>query len=256
MERCLESLEGVVDEIVLVHDGPCTDRTIEIAEAYGARAVVADFIGEADPHRPQCYALATCDWIIRIDADEFLSEGLRAGIRELVATEGVDAWEVIWPVWSESKGRYITENGPRKRVLTRRALSMRSGLIGDATHVRGTVAQTDLVLEHRPRYDFRLRVVLPKWRRWARVHARQYLMEWSEIPQFGYPADTQWPARRVWGNRLSPLLIIPYGVLEFVAHLRKLQEMRPRWQVLRISAMWGVYAMLVQLYVVKYRYLK
>lgn len=31
IERCLESLAGVVDEIVLVHDGECEDRTLEIA---------------------------------------------------------------------------------------------------------------------------------------------------------------------------------------------------------------------------------
>jgi hypothetical protein len=37
VERCLRSLEGVVEEIVLVHDGECEDRTLEIAERHGCQ---------------------------------------------------------------------------------------------------------------------------------------------------------------------------------------------------------------------------
>ena len=43
-------------------------------------------------------------------------------------------------------------------------------------------------------------------------------------------------------------------MLEFVAHLRRLRHMRPVWQIVRISAYWGLYAMMVQVYVAKYRY--
>ena len=255
IERCLHSLEGVVDEIVLVHDGPCSDRTLEIAARHGAKITVADFVGEADPHRPLAFGLATGDWILRIDADEYLSDGLRAGIRGLVETPNVDGWELLWPVWSQTKGRYVTRNGPHKRALTRRSASLRSGLIGEATVVRGPVARTDLLLEHRPDHDgFRLSIVLPKWRRWARIQARQNLGDWNEIPRFGYPPEGDWPARRRWGNRLSPLLIPVYGILEFVAHLRRLRRMRPVWQIVRVSAYWGLYTMIVQTYIARYRY--
>ena len=36
LARCLASVEGVVDEIILVDTGS-TDRTLEIAEAFGAK---------------------------------------------------------------------------------------------------------------------------------------------------------------------------------------------------------------------------
>ena len=97
-------------------------------------------------------------------------------------------------------------------------------------------------------------MVLTKWRGWARVNARQYLMDWDEIPRFGYPPGGDWPPRRTWGNRLSPLLVVPYGVLEFIVHVHRMRQMRPLRQVVRISAYWGLYAVLVQIYVVKYRY--
>ena len=257
IDRCLQSLDGVVDEIVVVHDGPCSDRTLAIAERYGARITVTEHIGNPEPHRPLTFELATGDWVLRMDADEYLSDELRAGLRELTAQPGIDGWDVVWPIWSHRKGRYVTRFEPRKRILTRRSVSMRSGLVGEPTLVRGKVepGPTGLFLEHRPLYEsFSLATVLPKWRGWARVQARQYLQPWDEIPRFGYPPGGDWPARRRWGNTLSPILIPAYGVLEFVAHLRRLRHMRPVWQIVRISAYWGLYAMMVQVYVAKYRY--
>jgi len=63
IERCLHSLAGVVDEIVLIHDGECTDRTLEIAERFGARITVADHAGGNEPHLPFAFALATGEWL-------------------------------------------------------------------------------------------------------------------------------------------------------------------------------------------------
>ena len=34
IERCLKSLVGVVNEIIVIHDGPCLDKTMEIAKKY------------------------------------------------------------------------------------------------------------------------------------------------------------------------------------------------------------------------------
>ena len=99
IDRCLRSLEGVVDEIVLIHDGPCSDRTLEIAEQFGARIVVGEHAGMSEPHVPAAFALATSEWLLRIDADEFLSEGLREAMLRLAAQADVDGWEFVWPIW-------------------------------------------------------------------------------------------------------------------------------------------------------------
>src|SRR5579862_5338849 len=89
IERCLHSLAGVVDEIVLIHDGECTDRTLEIAERFGARITVADHAGGNEPHLPFAFALATGEWLLRLDADEFLSPELRAALPGLTARTDV-----------------------------------------------------------------------------------------------------------------------------------------------------------------------
>ena len=257
IDRCLGSLDGVVDEIVLVHDGPCTDRTLEIAERHGCRIVVAEWIGNCEPHRPLSFRLATGDWILRIDADEFLSDELRAAMPELVARADVAGWKFDWPIWSHSKGTYVTRNGPYKTALTRRAATVRAGVPSTHGHVRGRVEQVPLLFEHRPLYDhYRPSVNWGKWKRRARIHAQVYLMDWDDIPKFGYEPGSAWSRRRVWGNRLAPLLIVPYGVMELLAGISDLRRMRPAWRILQVAGVWALYAMLVQVYVVKYRFVE
>ena len=67
LERCLSSLQGVTDEIVLVHDGPCVDESLDIASRFGAKVFVANKIGEAEPHRPFSYEQATGEWVLQIE---------------------------------------------------------------------------------------------------------------------------------------------------------------------------------------------
>lgn len=72
LPRCLASLDGVVDEIV-VYDTGSTDRTVEIAEAAGARVIRGWW--DDDFSRARNAALAECrgTWILHVDADETLA---------------------------------------------------------------------------------------------------------------------------------------------------------------------------------------
>ncbi|UCE24836.1 MAG: tetratricopeptide repeat protein [Candidatus Zixiibacteriota bacterium] len=73
---CLESIRDWVDEIIIVDTGS-TDRTVEIAESYGARIFHQPWEGNFSKHRNYSLELATCDWIFIIDADErFVQEDL------------------------------------------------------------------------------------------------------------------------------------------------------------------------------------
>lgn len=84
--RCLESMDFCGELLVL--DSGSTDRTVEIARDLGARVEVqVPFLG----HRAQkqrAVELARHDWILSLDADEWLSEELRSELRELLGEEG------------------------------------------------------------------------------------------------------------------------------------------------------------------------
>jgi len=69
LPECLESIRDWIDELVVVDTGS-TDRTIEIAESYGARVFHQPWEGNFSKHRNFSIAQATCDWIFIIDADE------------------------------------------------------------------------------------------------------------------------------------------------------------------------------------------
>ncbi len=69
LEGCLESIRDWVDEIILVDTGS-TDRTVEIAEQYGAKIFHQPWEGNFSKHRNYSIEQASSDWIFIIDADE------------------------------------------------------------------------------------------------------------------------------------------------------------------------------------------
>ena len=71
--RCLSSLTGM-DELVVVDTGS-KDGTVEIARGFGARIGYYQWNDDFSAARNHALALCTGDWILSIDADEFLEPG-------------------------------------------------------------------------------------------------------------------------------------------------------------------------------------
>lgn len=76
--RCLKSLQGVCDEIVVV-DSFSTDQTRSICETYDIRFITNEFGGHIEQKN---FALeqASHDFVLSLDADEALSEELKLEI--------------------------------------------------------------------------------------------------------------------------------------------------------------------------------
>jgi len=83
LEDCLKSVQGVVDEIVLVDTGS-TDRTVEIAQRYGAKVVHHPWRDDFSDARNVSLQHATGDWVLWLDADERLERGSGEGVRNAI----------------------------------------------------------------------------------------------------------------------------------------------------------------------------
>lgn len=80
--RCLEAVKEGVDEMIIVDTGS-RDRTIEIAESFGATVLHHEWTGDFSEARNIGLNAATGDWIVWLDADEIFADGDGAKLREL-----------------------------------------------------------------------------------------------------------------------------------------------------------------------------
>ncbi len=84
LERCLASVRGIVDEVVVVDTGS-TDGTVRLARRLGARVWQVPWQEDFSRARNEVLARAAGEWVLTLDADEELDRGSGAGLRELLA---------------------------------------------------------------------------------------------------------------------------------------------------------------------------
>jgi len=92
---CLESVAGVVDEIVVVDTGS-TDDTVEVALARGARVLDFPWRQDFSAARNAALEVATSEWVFFLDADERLDPASLGTLRRLVEAEPADAPPTIY----------------------------------------------------------------------------------------------------------------------------------------------------------------
>jgi glycosyltransferase involved in cell wall biosynthesis len=81
---CLKSVAWA-DEIIVVDD-ESTDKTVEIAESFGARVLCRKMDREGK-HRNWGYSQASHTWVLSIDCDERVTPELADEIRQVINTE-------------------------------------------------------------------------------------------------------------------------------------------------------------------------
>jgi|GEM_PF-2281477 len=84
LARCLQSAKPVVDEMIVVDTGS-SDRTKDIATAFGARVFDYPWTGDFSAARNYSLAHATGDWILILDADEIIARQDHEELRKLIA---------------------------------------------------------------------------------------------------------------------------------------------------------------------------
>jgi glycosyltransferase involved in cell wall biosynthesis len=112
--RCLESVRGLFDEMVVVDTGS-TDRTKEIASSFGARVIDFAWIDDFSAARNVALANAKGDYAIWLDADDVLEAPERIKLERLLKTLRPDTREayVLRCLCDISGGGVLAVDHPR-----------------------------------------------------------------------------------------------------------------------------------------------
>ncbi len=113
IERCIGSCRGLADEVVVVDSGS-TDGTVERARALGARVEMHPF-DHFGAQKNRAVDLAGGDWILNLDADEWLGDDLRAEIADALAAPEADLIGWSFPRHNRICGRWPRFGGWRER---------------------------------------------------------------------------------------------------------------------------------------------
>jgi glycosyltransferase involved in cell wall biosynthesis/Flp pilus assembly protein TadD len=78
--RCLASVRGIADELIVVDTGS-TDRTVEIAREHGAKVLHFKWCDDFAAARNVSLAHASGEWCLHLDADEWVVESEQGALR-------------------------------------------------------------------------------------------------------------------------------------------------------------------------------
>ncbi|MBN2705763.1 MAG: glycosyltransferase [Deltaproteobacteria bacterium] len=209
IRRCLKSIRSLCDEIIVIHDGPCSDQTLAIALEFGATAQEGERRGAAEFHLAAAFARARGEWILQLDADEFLSATAVSYLRNRLRRTGQDnGFSLLWPVWNGR--RYLTSCWPYKPCIFRKAAMHYVGFLHSEVTVDGGIRPLPVRLEHQPEYNnLSFSTYMKKHRKWVAVHADNLTRELTELPSFRPRQDGRWPTHmeviRRYGKIALPL---------------------------------------------------
>lgn len=172
LEKCLHSVR-FADEIVVVDSGS-TDRTMAIASAYKAKVIHQDWLGFG-PQKQFAVQQARHDWVLCLDADEWLSEKLAYEINSLMADAARLADCGAWRFARSNKfmGRFLRhgEGYPdfSLRLFDRRRARWSDDVVHEYVHTEGKIGTLPGDLMHESGEDIAL--YLAKQNRYTTLQA-------------------------------------------------------------------------------------
>lgn len=184
IERCLRSVEGLADEI-LVLDSGSTDQTRALAEAFGVRWEVLAWQGYV-AQKNRVLSLASHPWVLSLDADEALSPTLRTELLRVkgTASERDPVGGYSMPRCVCYEGRWIRHGDwyPDRlvRLFRKDKARFEGGRVHERLELEGSIVELSGELEH---YSFRDSADhLERCRHYARLWAED---RWSQGKRCG-----------------------------------------------------------------------
>jgi len=238
IERCLKSLKEYVDEIIVIHDGPCQDNTLAIAQKYTSHIHEGDRKGMMEFHLINAIQLASYDWILRIDADEYLSPIMGENLHNLIKSTQANSFAFFWPIWDGSKyvntktpklttsllskdiskgAKHKTSNWQYKQILFRKsAISYIADPHSNFIVPPPACIYTPYTLEHKPLYNnYSWKSILSKQKRWALVHAKYTRIPLSKKETYNFDISQV----TIWYLLTRPRFALRYSIRRYIPEI-------------------------------------
>ena len=166
LKRCLESVKPLVDEMIIVDTGS-RDNTPTLAKGLGAKVFDFAWVDDFAAARNYAFSLAAGDYLLWLDADDFISpenaerfEKLRADLKQLPDV-------VMCPYEIMAGGRTVLTY-MRERIVKRSAGFQFEGRVHECIAPHGNILQSDFAVQHLGSDKVRGSRNLDIYRKWAR----------------------------------------------------------------------------------------
>lgn len=151
LRKCLESLQGVADEIIVIDTGS-TDQTMDIAREFGCIIHEFEWCNDFSAARNESLRYAQGTFILVIDADEYLDSKERLHVREFLTQTDAEGIFVISKSYLGSL-THLSSAVPIRVMRIFRRGHLYSGAIHEQIadsvfHHGGAMATLDLTLHH------------------------------------------------------------------------------------------------------------
>lgn len=212
LARCLDSCKNIADEIIIVHDWECHDTSLEIASSYTDKIHIRQHCWEAEAHRSFTFSIAKNNWILQLDADEYLSEELQQWFRTWTPSDMISIYEMQRVLLEKTlQGTTQKRWWEYKRVFFNKKNIAFLWSIQEAVQpINNTkVMKCHQILRHQPNYvNFSYHTFIVKQKKRAKLHAQQLTRPITSFTNRNY-TKTQWPLReRVF--KIIPIFGILY----------------------------------------------
>lgn len=149
LARCLESVRGCVDEIVIVDTGS-SDATKEIAARYTDRIYDFEWIDDFSAARNYAFEQATGDYLLWLDADDVLLPADAAALRRYKDEQlaGCDVVMLRYNTAFDELGR-PTFFFYRERLIRRTLPHRWVGRVHEVVVHSGTVVYAEIAVTHK-----------------------------------------------------------------------------------------------------------
>ena len=186
LARVLSCAKKFADEIIVVDTGS-TDNSVKIALEFTEKVYFFGWKNDFAAARNFSFSFATCDYVMWLDADDYISWQNIKRIKRLKERGGADIYTCEYKTAFNENGNCVFEFF-RERIIKNDGAKWQ-GFIHEAIPLYGKVVKTDIAIEHR-------KAVAGDKRRNLKIY-RRHLRAGETLSK----RDTYYYARELYYNR-------------------------------------------------------